>query len=242
MKANRFVVLLAALGAILPAANPASAAVAKDVFRANEGVWQYNGKPFFSTTAHAVFHTFRKDRRAGIKDLEGLKKAGFSVVEVYWHWDRDLDPKTNEFSFKDFDGFVLESKKAGLKNFCMFAENTPDSLAAKHGWSHDNEEGAKDFRGDDFYVCDPSFVSETKRFYLALVEHLKQHPEISENILYFNMGGEYKPFRPHRQPQPADPRSAGESQPPYPRSGHIPPLRAGQTTATPAPTPAANRH
>lgn len=173
-------------------------------FRAADGIWVYEGKPYNSTSAHAIFHKFRTDREGAIEDLKKLKETGFNVVEAYWQWGKDLDPATNTFSFEVFDDFVLTSKSLGLATFCMFQEYVPIWLADKYGWGHTSEEGNRDVRVDDFYVCDPTFVAESKRFYVALIEHLKQRPDVSSNILYWNMGGEYKPFRPHRQPKPLD--------------------------------------
>jgi len=173
-------------------------------FTAKDGVWLDNGKPFCSTSAHAIFHHFRENREEGIKELAALKAAGFTTVEVYWQWGKDLDPATNEYSFTVFDDFMAQCKRIGLKVFCMFQEYVPQWLADKHGWGHTSEEGKRDVRVDDFYVCDPTFKSESKRFYTTLIRHLKDHPEISEDLIYFNMGGEYKPFRPNRQPKPLD--------------------------------------
>jgi hypothetical protein len=167
--------------------------------RADNGVWLRDGKPYYSTTAHAVFHKFREDRAGAIEDLKRLKAAGFTIVEVYWQWGKDLDPATNEFSFAVFDDFVLECKRIGLPTFCMFQEYVPIWLANKHGWTHTSEEGKPDVRVDDFYVHYPTYNVECKRFYDALLKHLKDRPEVSENVLYFNMGGEYKPFHPIRQ-------------------------------------------
>lgn len=173
-------------------------------FAVRDGAWMHGGRPFYSTTAHAIFHHFREDRESAILDLKELKKAGFSVVEVYWQWGKDLDPATNTFSFGVFDDFIRECNRIGLYTFCMFQEYIPIWLADKLGWGHTSEEGNRDLRIDDFYVCNPSFKAESKRFYTALVEHLAANPEISKSILYFNMGGEYKPFRPNRQPKPLD--------------------------------------
>lgn len=168
-------------------------------FTASDGVWLRDGKPYYSTTAHAVFHKFRDDRAGAIEDLKAMKAAGFSIVEVYWQWGKDLDPTTNEFNFAVFDDFVRECKRIGLATFCMFQEYVPIWLANKHGWTHTSEEGKQDVRVDDFYVHYPTYNAECKRFYDALLQHLKDRPEVSENVLYFNMGGEYKPFHPIRQ-------------------------------------------
>lgn len=173
-------------------------------FVARDGMWLHNDKPFYSSTAHAIYHKFREDRAGAIEDLKNLKKAGFTVVESYWQWSKDLDPATMEYNFQVFDDFTMESKKAGLYNFCMFQEYVPIWLADKYGWGHTDEEGKRDVRCDDFYVGYQTYEQEWRRYYTALIEHLKQKPEIAENILYWNMGGEYKPFKPHRQEKPVD--------------------------------------
>ncbi len=177
------------------------AAPAMGEFNADKGVWLRDGKPFYSTSAHAVFHKFRDNRAEAVQDLERMKAAGFTTVEVYWQWGKDLDPATDTFSFSVFDDFVLECKRIGLGTFCMFQEYVPGWLGRKYGWTHTSEEGKPDLRVDDFYVHYPSYNAECKRFYDALLQHLKERPDVSENVLYYNMGGEYKPFHPIRQPK-----------------------------------------
>ncbi len=172
-------------------------------FRVDNGIWLYGKEPFFSTTAHAIFHKFRHDREGAIEDLRNLKKAGFTIVESYWDWKQDLR-EDGSWNFSLIDDFTRECAKIGLKTFCMLAEAPPIWLAEKMGWSHDDEEGNPSRRIDDFYVCDPSYTKESKAFYDALLYHLKNNKDVSDNILYFNIGGEYKPFRPHRQPRDVD--------------------------------------
>jgi len=203
VKLLRFLACAAILSLIDTISYAAVGPVGAADFRAQNGIWLYKGKPFFSTTAHAIHHRFRGDREGALEDLKRLKEAGFSVVEVYWSWRRVLKPD-NSWDFKTLDDFVLASKALGLKNFCMLEEVCPEWLAAKYGWSHTNELGKPDTRIDDFYMCDPSYIAESRRFYEAIVKHLMERPEVSENILYFNMGGEYKPFRPIRQERPID--------------------------------------
>lgn len=197
---GRCLLVMLAIGALACGAGAAGDAD----FTAVDGVWLYDGSPYYSTSAHAIFHKFRTDRVGAVDDLKRLRQAGFTTVEVYWQWGKDLDPATDTYSFDVFDDFVLACKQIGLETFCMFQEYTPGWLADKYGWDHTSEEGKRDVRVDDFYVCDPTFVAESKRFYTTLIEHLKQRPDVSENVLYWNMGGEYKPFRPHRQPKPLD--------------------------------------
>lgn len=169
-------------------------------FRVDDGTWKWNGKPYNSTTAHAIYHKFRKDREGAIEDLKALKAAGFTIVESYWDWKQDLLP-SGEYDFSVLDDFTLVCKEIGLPTFVMFSEYEPQWLAEQLGWGHIREDGQRIIRIDDHYVCNPSFKKEAERFYKVLLEHLKTRPEVSENILYWNIGGEYKPFMPHRQAQ-----------------------------------------
>lgn len=169
-------------------------------FKVVDGTWLWQGKPNNSTTAHAIYHKFRKDREGAIEDLKALKAAGFTIVESYWDWKQDLLP-SGEYDFSVFDDFVLTCKEIGLPTFVMFSEYEPAWLAEKLGWGHIREDGQKIIRIDDHYVCNPGFKREAERFYKVLLRHLKTRPEVSENILYWNIGGEYKPFVPHRQAQ-----------------------------------------
>ena len=169
---------------------------AEPVFRAQNGIWTHGGQPFIGTTAHAIHHTFRRDPQAAVQDLRGLAEAGFNTAEVYWIWDRDLR-EDGTFDFAAFDEFVLACRDLGLLNFAAIMHHCPAWLAAQHGWFHLDEDGEGPTT-DGFYVCDPTFRQESDRFVMALLEHLADHPEISENILYFALGGEYYPFQPDR--------------------------------------------
>ncbi len=175
----------------------APAAPVQPEFRADNGIWTLDGQPFFGTTAHAIFHTFKRDRDAGLADLEALKAAGFNMVEVYWIWARDQH-EDGAFDFTAFDDFVEASQQLGLRNFCAIIHPAPEWLRAQHGWYHLDEDG-EGKTTDGFYVCDAAYREESDRFVQALINHLADSPEISENILYYALGGEYYPFQPDRE-------------------------------------------
>ncbi len=190
--------ILTALFVLPFCAMAAECPAGSDDFTVNDGSWWYKGRPFYSTTAHAIYHTYRKDPAEGVAQLKEFKKAGFTIVECYWQWRDDMRPDRT-WDFSTLDGFLEECKKLDLKTFLMFQEYKPPWLASELGWSHTSETGEDFFMIQDFYVYDPSFERECESFYKVLVEHLKENPDLSELVLYYNMGGEYSPYRPIRQ-------------------------------------------
>ena len=139
-------------GALLSAVPPAP----QPDFRAERGVWLYEGKPFIETTAHAIHHTFVRDRDAGLADLRGLAAAGFKSVEVYWIWDRALR-LDGTFDFGDAQGDGETSPLAeGCERVNAHTAYTGDR---GYGWTdtrgladRDRESPASDARRRDFVM------------------------------------------------------------------------------------------